>query len=39
MMAYVRKVHGLNVWIWYRDAGAMVELVALTNRPPGASRP
>jgi hypothetical protein len=35
MLVYVRPVRGFNLWIWYRDAGAIVELVALTNEPPG----
>jgi hypothetical protein len=34
-LVYVRRVRGQNLWIWYRDAGTVVELVALTNQPPG----
>ncbi len=34
-LVYVRRVRGQNLWIWYRDAGTVVELVALTNHPPG----
>jgi hypothetical protein len=37
-LVYVRRVRGLNLWIWFRDAGAIVELVALTNQPPEARR-
>ena len=37
-MAYVRRVRGLNLWIWFRDAGPVVELVALTNHPPEPRR-
>jgi hypothetical protein len=33
-MVHVRRVPGFRLWIWYRDAGAIVELVALTNRRP-----
>jgi hypothetical protein len=33
-LVYVRRVRGQNLWIWYRDAGTVVELVALTNQPP-----
>ena len=29
------RVRGRNLWIWYRDGGAVVELVALTAQPPG----
>ena len=35
-LVYVRRVRGQNLWIWYRDAGTVVELVALTNQPPGS---
>jgi len=34
-LVHVRRVRGQNLWIWYRDAGMLVELVALTNQPPG----
>jgi hypothetical protein len=34
-LVYVRRVRDQNLWIWYRDAGAVVELVVLTNEPPG----
>ena len=34
-LVYVRRVRGQNLWIWYRDPGTAVELVALTNQPPG----
>jgi hypothetical protein len=35
VLVYVRRAHGHNLWVWYRDAGAILELVALTNEPPG----
>ena len=35
-LVYVRRVRGFNIWIWYRDTGAFVELIALTSEPPGA---
>ena len=36
MLAYVRRVGASNLWIWYRDAGNLVELLSLTDQPPGA---
>jgi hypothetical protein len=35
-LAYVRHVRGFNLWIWYRQTGAVVELLTLSNRAPGA---
>ena len=32
--AYVRRVLGRNLWIWYTFSGAEVALVALTGDPP-----
>jgi hypothetical protein len=36
-LVHVRRVHALNLWIWYReaDAGKVVELATMTDRPPG----
>src|SRR5262249_11284643 len=35
-LAYIRRVPGVNLWVWYRldKRGAAVELVRLTNVPP-----
>jgi hypothetical protein len=30
----VRRVRGLNLWIWYFEAGEVLELATLTDRPP-----
>jgi hypothetical protein len=35
-LVHVRRVRGLNLWIWYRERGNVVELATLTDRPPGA---
>lgn len=35
-LVHVRRVRGLNLWIWYFEAGDVLELVTLTGRPPGA---
>lgn len=35
-LVHVRRVGGLNLWIWCREQGDVVELVTLTDRPPGA---
>lgn len=33
VLAYVRRVHGHNLWVWYREKRGAVELVALTATP------
>jgi hypothetical protein len=35
-VVHVRRVRGLNLWIWYREAGDVLELATLTERPPSA---
>lgn len=35
MLVHVRRVPGHNLWIWYRDAGGFLDLVDLTDHPPG----
>jgi hypothetical protein len=34
-LVHVRRVRGLNLWIWYFEAGEVLELATLTDRPPG----
>ncbi len=34
-LVHVRQVRGLNLWIWYREAGDFLEIARLTNQPPG----
>jgi hypothetical protein len=34
-LVHVRQVLGLNLWIWYREVGDVVELATLSDRPPG----
>jgi hypothetical protein len=34
-LVHVRRVRGLNLWIWYREAGDVLEVARLTDRPPG----
>ena len=33
-LVYVRRVRGLNLWVWYREAGVVLEIVRLTDRQP-----
>jgi hypothetical protein len=34
-MVHVRRVPGLNLWIWYREVADVLELAMLTDCPPG----
>jgi hypothetical protein len=34
-LVHVRRVRGLNLWIWYREAGDVLEIARLTDWPPG----
>jgi hypothetical protein len=34
-LVHVRQVRSLNLWIWYREAGDVLEIARLTDRPPG----
>jgi hypothetical protein len=34
-LVHVRRVRGLNLWIWYFEAGEVLGLASLTDRPPG----
>ena len=34
-LVHVRGVRGLNLRIWYREAGDVLEIARLTDRPPG----
>ena len=34
-LVHVRRVRGLKLWIWYREAGDVLEIASLTDRPPG----
>ncbi len=34
-LVHVRRVRGLNFWIWYFEAGEVLELATMTDRPPG----
>ena len=35
VLAHVRRVKGHNLWVWYRERNEAVELLALTDAPPG----
>ena len=35
VLAHVRRAPGHNLWVWYREKNSVVELLALTNIPPG----
>ena len=35
VLAHVRRVTGHNLWLWYRERNEAVELLALTDVPPG----
>jgi hypothetical protein len=35
-LVHVRRVRGLNLWVWYREAADFVDLATLTDSPPGA---
>jgi hypothetical protein len=34
-LVHVRRVRGLNLWIWYFEASNILELATLTDQPPG----
>jgi hypothetical protein len=34
LLSHVRRVPGRNLWLWYRERGREVELLALTGVPP-----
>ncbi len=34
-LVHVRRVRGLNLWIWYREVADVLEIARLTDRPPG----
>jgi hypothetical protein len=34
-LVHIRRVGGRNLWVWYRERDGFLDLVALTDQPPG----